>query len=306
MHIAITGSTGTIGSALSNKFYESGHKVKKIRHGNSADASVEWNPELNWIREGLFENVDTVVHLGGTSLSQGRWSQSHRKSIVDSRINGIRLLVDAFSRTENKPKTLVTWSAVGFYGVRGDEKLTEESQRGSGFLSDICVEHELLAEKALELGIRLVIIRSGVVVRSLLGAPLIGQLPYPTALTPFKLGLGGPLGNGKSFFPWISLDDLVNIYEKAVINTDMSGVYNAVAPQEITNSDFTKALGNALRRPAFFPVPSLLLYLMFGKEKAQQTALASQRVIPQRLVDNGFDFLYPDIDSALEVMLKSS
>ncbi|MBG92941.1 MAG: TIGR01777 family protein [Chloroflexi bacterium] len=306
MQIAITGSSGTIGSALTAKFNESGYRIKKIKYGSSADDSVQWNPELNWIRDGLFEDVDSVVHLGGASLSQGRWSQSYRKSIVESRINGIRLLIDALSRTENRPKTLVTWSAVGYYGIRGEEKLTEESERGSGFLSDICVEHELIAEKALELGIRLVTIRSGVVVRSLLGAPLIGQLSYPTALTPFKLGLGGPLGNGKSFFPWISLDDLVKIYEQAVLNSDMSGAYNAVAPQEITNSDFTKALGRVLNRPAFFPVPSFLLYLMFGKEKAQQTALASQRVIPQRLVYEGFEFLHPEIDSALHAMLKNS
>ena len=302
MKIAITGSSGMIGSALCPRLGAAGHEVVRIRNGDPSDVNAQWNPEAGWLREGVLSGVDAVVHLGGTSIDGGRWSVAQKESIRRSRIEGARLLVEAIRAMPEaeRPKTFVTSSAVGFYGERGEERLTEESARGSGFLADVCEAWEAEAFAAESLGLRAVAVRSGVVLRSLL----------PVVLKPFKMGLGGPLGSGKQYFAWVALDDVVRIYEHVLVSEALSGVVlsgvvNGVAPQEQTNAEFTKALGAALHRPTVLPLPGFMLKLIMGGEKAQETALISQRVAPRRLLDAGFEFTHPKIDSAIEAALQA-
>jgi len=297
MKIAITGSSGMVGSALCPRLEAAGHEVVQIRNGDPSDSGAQWNPEAGWLRESVLDGVDEVLHLGGTSIDRGRWGASHQESIRRSRIEGARLLVEAIRAMPQaeRPKTFVTSSAVGFYGERGDERLTEESARGEGFLAEVCEAWEAEAFAAESLGLRVVAVRSGVVVRSLL----------PVVLTPFKLGLGGPLGSGKQYFAWVALDDVVRIYEHVLVSDALSGVVNAVGPQEQTNAEFTKALGKALHRPTVMPLPGFMLKLIMGGEKAKETALISQRVSPRRLLDAGFEFTHPKIDSAIEAALVS-
>jgi uncharacterized protein len=298
MKIAITGSSGMIGTALCPRLEAAGHEVVRIRNGDPSDAGAQWNPEMGWLRDGVLDGVDAVLHLGGTSIDKGRWGEGHKASIRQSRVEGARLLVEAIGAMPEgeRPKTFVTSSAVGFYGERGDERLTEDSERGSGFLADVCAAWESEAFAAESLGLRVVAVRSGVVLRSLL----------PVVLKPFKLGLGGPLGSGKQYFAWVALDDVVRIYEEVLGNEALSGVVNAVGPQEQTNAEFTKALGAALHRPTVLPLPGFMLGLIMGREKASETALISQRVSPRKLLDAGFEFTHRTIDSAIEAALARS
>ena len=297
MKIAVTGSSGMIGSALCPRLEAAGHEIVRIRNGDPSDANAQWNPEAGWLREGVLSGVDAVLHLGGRSIDGGRWGAAHQESIRRSRIEGARLLVEAIRAMPEaeRPKAFVTSSAVGYYGERGEERLTEESAGGSGFLADVCVAWEAEALAAEELGLRVVAVRSGVVLRSLL----------PVVLKPFKLGLGGPLGSGRQYFAWVALDDVVRIYEQALVGDELSGVVNGVGPQEQTNAEFTKALGRALHRPTLFPLPGFMLKLIMGGEKASETALISQRVVPQVLLDAGFEFTHPTIDTAIEAALSS-
>jgi len=296
MKIAMTGSSGLIGSELARRFEAAGHEVVRIRHGSESDPNAQWNPEAGWLREGVLDGVEAVVHLAGTSIDKGRWSASHQESVRKSRIEGARLLVEAMRAMPEgeRPQVFVTSSAVGYYGNRGDERLTEGSSRGTGFLADVCADWEAEAFKAEELGVRVVAVRSGVVIRSL----------FRLMLMPFKLGLGGNLGSGKQYFAWATLEDTARIYEYVVGNESISGVVNAVGPQEVTNAEFTKAMGRALRRPTLFPVPGFGIKLIMGGEKAEETALISQRVVPQALLDAGFEFSYSGIDEAVRAELS--
>lgn len=298
MKIAMTGSSGMIGSALTRRFESGGHEVVRIRNGDPSDAGAQWNPEAGWLREGVLDGVEAVVHLGGTSIDQGRWSDAQKESIRESRIDGARLLVEAIGAMPEaeRPKVFVTSSAVGYYGDRAAERLTEESGHGEGFLADVCVDWEAAAFAASEVGLRVVAVRSGIVIRSL----------FSMMLLPFKFGLGGNLGNGQQYFAWVSLDDVVRIYEQAVLNEEFSGAVNGVGPQELTNAEFTKAMGRALRRPTLFPVPGFGIKAIMGGEKAQETALVSQRVVPQVLLDAGFEFSHSGIDEAVHAELAGS
>lgn len=288
MRIAITGSSGMVGSALVPRFEAAGHEVVRLRHGDASNPDAEWSPADQWIRNGILDGVDVVLHLAGASIGDGRWSVAYKEEMRASRIDGARLLVETIRGMTERPEAFVTSSAVGFYGERGDERLTEEAARGSGFLSDLVVDWEAEAARAQELGLRVAMVRSGVVPRSLL----------PQLITPFKFGLGGKIGSGNQYFPWVGLEDLLRIYEHAVLG-DVSGPLNAVGPQEITNAGFTKDLGSALRRPTFFPLPGFMLKLIMGGEKAEETGLISQRVVPQRLVDAGWEFSSPTLAEAL-------
>jgi hypothetical protein len=279
MRIAITGSSGMVGSALLPRFEAAGHEVVRLRHGESSNREAEWSPAESWIRDGVLDGVDVVLHLAGASIGDGRWSSAYKEEMRSSRIDGARLLVETMRGMADRPKAFVTSSAVGFYGERGDERLTEEAARGSGFLADLVVDWEAEARRAEELGLRVALVRSGIVPRSLL----------PQLITPFKFGLGGKIGSGNQYFAWVGFEDLLRIYEHAVLS-EVSGPINAVGPQEITNAEFTKDLGRAISRPTFFPLPGFMLKLIMGGEKAQETGLISQRVVPQRLVDEGWSF----------------
>jgi uncharacterized protein (TIGR01777 family) len=288
MRIAITGSSGMVGSALRPRLEAAGHDIVRLRHGDSSNPNVEWSPANRWVREGILEGVDVVLHLAGASIGDGRWSDSYKQELRSSRIDGATLLVDTIRGMSDRPAAFVTSSAVGFYGDRGEERLTEDATRGSGFLADLVVDWEAAAQPAEGLGLRVAMVRSGIVPRSML----------PALITPFKFGLGGKLGSGKQYFPWVGLEDLVRIYAHAVTG-DVSGPLNAVAPEEATNSNFTKDLGKAIHRPTLFPLPGFALKLIMGGEKAQETGLVSQRVLPQRLVDGGWQFSQPTLAKAL-------
>lgn len=288
MKLAITGSSGMVGSTLCPRFEAAGHQVIRIRNRHVKNPNGEWSPANQWIREGILDGVDVVLHLAGASIGDRRWSDSYKEEMRTSRIDGTRLLIETIRKMTDRPSAFITSSAVGFYGDRADEKLNELSASGSGFLADLVNDWEAEAHAAGELGLRVAMVRSGVVLRSML----------PVLITPFKFGLGGKLGNGKQYFPWIGLEDLVRIYETTVTG-DLTGPINAVGPQEATNAEFTKALGRTIRRPTLLPLPNFMLELIMGGEKAQETGLASQRVAPQRLIDSGWQFTHPSIEQAL-------
>jgi uncharacterized protein (TIGR01777 family) len=277
-----------VGSALRTRFEASGHELVRLRNGDASNPDASWSPADQWVREGILDGVDVVLHLAGASIGDGRWSTAYKQEMRTSRIDGARLLIDTIRGMTTRPSAFITSSAVGFYGDRGDERLTEQSTRGSGFLADLVVDWEAEALKAEELGLRVTMVRSGVVLRSML----------PVLVTPFKLGLGGKLGSGDQYFAWIGLEDLVRIYEHAVTG-DISGPINAVAPQEATNTEFTKDVGRAIHRPTLFPLPGFMLKLIMGGEKAQETGLVSQRVVPQRLIEAGWEFSQPTCADAL-------
>lgn len=292
---AITGSSGMIGSALRQHLESAGHEVVRVRRGNPSDPSATWNPETGWVREGALDGVDVVIHLAGANIGEKRWNAARKRELSTSRIEATRLLVDHLATLQRKPAVLVSASAIGYYGSRGDETLTEESGQGSGFLADLVGGWEREAARAEDLGIRTVLVRTGLVLARHDGV-LKRMLP------PFKLGLGGRIGNGRAWFSWVTLADTVRIFEYAA-TSDLRGPVNASAPNPVTNADFTRALGRALHRPTLFPVPPLALKVMFGGEMANETLLASQRVRPARLLAAGFAFQHETIDEGLAAAL---
>ncbi len=295
MRVAITGSTGLIGGALAARLAGAGHEVLRIRRGGEDDPSADWDPAGGWIREGAFAGHDAIVNLSGANIGGGRWSAARRAELRSSRIDLTRVLVDHLGSlaAEDRPGVLVNQSAVGFYGDRGDEELDEAAARGAGFLADLVADWEAEARRAEELGVRTVRHRSAIVL-SKQGPPLSRML------LPFRLGLGGTLGNGRWWMPWITIEDQLRSLEHA-ITSDLSGAVNASAPGATTNGELTKALGRALRRPTLFPIPGFAYKVAFGQDPAE--LFASQRVAPRALAESGFEFSHPDIDGALEAVL---
>ena len=278
MNVFVTGASGLIGSALRPFLTTGGHRVTSLARG-----SIE-----------VPAGIDAVVHLAGESIS-GRWNREKKVRILESRREGTRRLSEAMVRLDPPPSVLVSASAVGFYGDRGDEILTEESPRGAGFLSEVCAAWESACDPARERGIRVVNLRTGVVLSGSGGA-LERMLP------PLRLGQGGPLGGGRQFMSWIALDDLLGIILFALRDESLAGPVNAVAPKAATNAEFTRTLARVLRRPAFLPIPPFALRLAFG-EGADELLLASQRVDPKRLRAGGFAWRYPELDQALRHVL---
>lgn len=293
--IAITGSSGLIGGALQEHLARNGHEVIRIRRGNDSDPSAMWNPDAGWFRPGALEGVEAVIHLAGAGIADKRWNERRKAELLGSRVNGTKLLVDHLATLTKRPGVLVSASAVGFYGSRGSEELTEASAAGDGFLPEICVAWEREAMRASELGIRTVTLRTGVVLTKKGGA-LAKMLP------PFKMGMGGRLGDGKAYFPWVSLEDIAGIFEH-VLTADVSGPVNAVGPAPVTNAEFTKALGKAIRRPTLLPVPTLGLKVLYGTGITEETLLTSQRVIPAALQASGYAFKHRTVEEALAAAL---
>jgi uncharacterized protein (TIGR01777 family) len=294
--IAITGSSGLIGTALVRHLESAGHSVVRVRRGNPSDPSGSWNPETAWFREGALEGVDAVVHLAGANIAGRRWSPRYKEAIRSSRVDATRLLVDHLASLTARPGVLISASGVGYYGSRGDEELLEESSKGGGFLAGVVAAWELEALRARESGIRTVTVRTGVVLAAHDGA-------LKKMLLPFRLGVGGPIGRGRRWFPWISLEDTVRAYAFA-LEAPLEGPVNTTAPRPVTNAEFTKALGRALRRPTVFPIPPLALKVLYGAEMAEETVLASQRAVPARLLEAGFEFRHQDIDDGLAAALR--
>ncbi|OBF04420.1 TIGR01777 family protein [Mycobacterium sp. ACS4054] len=293
--VAVTGASGLVGSALTAFLSTGGHRViRLVRRPARGDDEREWDPEDP--DPGAFAGVDAVIHLAGASIA-GRFTEKHRKAIRDSRIGPTRRLAEALGRAPARPAVLVSASAIGYYGSdRGDDILTEDSDRGEGFLADVVDDWEAATAPAEQAGVRVVRVRTGIV-----QSPLGGTLKLMRPL--FGAGLGGRLGDGRQWLSWIGIDDLVDIYHRALWEGSLSGPVNAVAPQPVRNSEYTRALAGVLHRPAVLPVPSLGPRLLLGEQGARELACASQRVLPAKLTEAGHRFRQPDLDQALRHLL---
>jgi hypothetical protein len=295
MRVALSGSSGFIGSALVPSLAREGHRViRLVRALTAGPEQIPWDPETGRLDPAQLEGVDAIVHLAGEPVV-GRWTRAKKARIHDSRVRGTRLLAETMSQLAHPPKVLVCASAIGYYGDRGEERLTEESPAGAGFLAEVCENWEAAAQAARAKGVRVVSLRIGVVL-SPRGGALKMMLPA------FRLGVGGRLGDGRQYFSWVALDDVVGAIQHALITDGLAGPVNAVAPTPVTNAEFTRTLGRVLRRPVVFPVPTLALRLLFG-ELADEGLLASARVEPRRLLSSGYRFVAPELEPALRHLL---
>lgn len=297
MKVLVSGASGLIGSALIPFLTTGGHQVVRlVRNGSTRGAgTVRWDPEAGSIDSAALEGLDAVVHLAGENIAGGRWTAAKKASIHDSRIDGTKLLVGALIALRQPPKTLLAASAIGFYGNRDQDVVDEDSAPGAGFLADVCREWEAVAEPAAAHGIRVVNLRTGVVLAGNGGA-------LATMLPPFKLGLGGPLGSGEQYMSWVALDDVVGAILHALTTTSLSGPVNIVSPNPVTNRTFTKTLGQVLSRPAVVPVPAFAIKLLFG-EMGEELLLASTRVEPHRLQQSEYPFRFPELEETLRHVL---
>jgi len=296
MKIAVTGASGMVGSAVTEALKQSGHEVLPLVRGASpAPGAVRWDPGSGQIDAAALEGVDAAVHLAGESIN-GRWTAARKKRIMDSRVEGTALLARTLASLTRKPRVLVSASAVGYYGDRGDEVLTEDSPPGNMFLSEVCRLWERAADLAAEGGIRVVSLRMGVILGRSGGA-------IASLLLPFKLGLGGRIGSGRQYMSWIGLTDVAGIVQHAIATEQLRGPVNATAPLPVTNREFTKTLGRVLHRPTVLPLPALAARLMLG-QMADELLLASERVLPTRLQASGYSFAHAEIEDALRSALR--
>jgi uncharacterized protein len=291
MKVVVTGAHGLVGSALCAFLSARQHQVIKLSRRKGSEGELYWNPELGQIDASGLEAVDAVVHLAGESVAQ-RWTSEARARIMESRQKGTRLLAETLAALTVPPKVFVSASAIGIYGVRGAEALSEESPAGQGFLAEVCKVWEQESEVAAARGIRTVKLRIGMVL-SKKGGALAKMLP------PFALGLGGVLGDGRQYMSWISLTDLVEAIHFILNDVNLAGPVNAVSPLPVTNAEFTAALGRALCRPTIFPVPAFGAKFLFG-QMAEELLLAGAKVMPAKLTAAGFKFQHGDIDKALK------
>ncbi|MEK7485300.1 MAG: TIGR01777 family oxidoreductase [Planctomycetota bacterium] len=292
--IAISGSTGLVGSALQTMLKEKGYEVLSLVRSNQK-TGILWDPEKKEFQTDALEGSKALIHLAGHTVAQ-RWSAKVKEKILTSRVDGTRLIVDGLRRMKNPPNILISASAVGYYGNRGEEILTEDAKKGEDFfLCRVVEEWEAEAQKAEAFGIRVIRLRFGVILSTKGGA-------LKKMLLPFKMGLGGPISHGQQWMPWISLNDTLRAICFSLENTQISGVFNVVSPQPTTNKEFSKTLGRVLHRPAFFPLPAFQAKLIFG-EMAKELLLASTRCEPKRLLEQGFTFEDPSLQSALQKIL---
>lgn len=296
MKILIGGSHGLVGTALIKSFEAEGHEIfRLVRHAPTSKTEVEWSPDRYSIALARIEGFDAVVNLAGESIAEGRWTDEKKRRIRESRVKGTKLLGDALANLTVPPKTFVCASAIGYYGNRGDELLTETSAPGNDFLAKVCADWEEATALATEKGIRVVNARFGVILDTNGGA-LKKMLP------PFRMGVGGRIGSGKQWMSWIALDDVIGGIKFALANESVKGPVNFVSPNPVTNAEFTKTLGKVLSRPTIFPIPAFAIKLMFG-EMGEALLLGGQRVAPARLAGGGFEFSYPQLEAALGHML---
>lgn len=296
LRVAISGASGLIGSALARVLVHEGHEIRRLVRRPSADETeVSWDPESGAVEAEKLEGLDVVAHLAGESIASGRWSASRMERIRASRVGPTRLLCDALARLEAPPGVIVSASAIGYYGNRGDELLDETSPPGQGFFPEVGQAWEAAASGAEEAGIRVVKPRIGVVLSRNGGA-------LARMLLPFRLGLGGRLGSGRQFMSWIALDDLIAAIRFAIDTPALSGPVNATSPESVTNEVFTRTLGRVLGRPTPLPVPAFALRLAVG-QMADEALLSSARVRPRKLEESEFSFRHPDLEAALRFEL---
>lgn len=297
MDIAITGSTGTIGEALVAALRAEGHRVLRLVRPDSSSAggdTAAWDPATGTIDAGALEGLDAVVHLAGVGIADSRWTDEQKDRILTSRTAGTTLLAETLAGLSSPPKALLSGSAIGFYGDHGDSEIDETVGPGDDFPARVCVQWEQCAQPAVDAGIRVAFLRTGIV-QSTEGGALAKQLPF------FKLGLGGKVGSGRQWISWISIDDEVRAI-RFLVDHDISGPVNLVAPGPVTNAEYTTTLGGVLRRPTTI-LPITGPRLLYGRELADSLLLTSQRVVPSVLTDAGFEFTHPDLRGALQDLL---
>ncbi len=296
MKVAITGSSGLVGSALVRFFQEDGHQVLRlVRRPTQAQDEARWDPDWSELDGAALEGVDAVVNLCGANIAAARWTTARKQRLRTSRVGPTRLLSQTLAGLTRRPQVLVSSSAVGYYGNCADEWLDETTPPGDDFLAQLANDWERATEPAAEAGIRVATLRTGVVL-SRQGGALARVLP------PFRAGIAGVLGSGRQYMSWIAIDDLVRAIDHVIATTSLCGAMNAVAPAPVTNAQFTKTLGRVLGRPTITPMPAFMLRLAFS-EMADVALLASQRVRPERLLASGFSFLFPELEGALRHLL---
>jgi len=290
--VAITGSTGLVGEALVASLTARGHQVRRVVRRPAGSGEVRWDPQAGTIDAAALAGIDGCVHLAGEGIAGRKWSEEHKQRILESRTTGTDLLARTVATLDPRPGVLVSASAIGYYGDRGDEELVETSTPGDDFLARVCLAWEGATAPAADAGIRVVLARSGIVLDAHGGA-------LARMLLPFKLGLGGRIGSGKQYMSWISLDDEVGGIVHALEHEDVVGAMNLTAPAPVTNAEFTATLGRVLGRPTLLPTPLFPLRVRYGTELIQALLLDSARVLPATLERSGYSFAYVDLESAL-------
>lgn len=300
MRILISGSSGPIGSSLRRHLTDLGHDVVRLVRSGPVTGSSRWDPAAGELDPAAFDGVDAVVNLSGAGVGERRWTPERKAEIMDSRVKSTALLAETMAGLATPPRVFVSGSAIGYYGHRGDELLTESSGPGAGddFLVQVTTAWEAAAEPAAAAGIRTAVIRTGVVLDA--GSGALGKM-----LLPFKLGIGGRLGPGGQWWSWISLDDEVRAITH-LLTSPLSGPVNLTAPEPATNAEVTEALGSALRRPTALPVPGFALDLLLGRELAQALAFTSARVVPEALLADGFEFRHPELAAGIAAALRDA
>jgi uncharacterized protein (TIGR01777 family) len=295
MNVLVSGAKGLIGSALIPELEAGGHGVDRLTRSPRSGEDIRWDPDAGMI-EGDLAGYDAVVHLAGESIAEGRWTSERKRRILESRQKGTRLLAEKIAGLAEPPSVMVSASAIGYYGDRGNELLTEESEPGTMFLSEVCEEWEAGAGPAREAGIRVVHPRFGIVLSTKGGA-------LGTTLPIFRLGGGGRIGSGRQYWSWVSLDDVVGSIVHAIETDALSGPVNVVAPDPPTNAEYTRVLGRVLGRPTFFAVPAPAARIALGG-MADDLLLASARVEPAQLQETGYEYRYPELEGALRHLLE--
>jgi hypothetical protein len=295
MRILVSGASGPIGAALLRSLKAQGSAVTRwVRNSATGNDQIVWDPSRPLSPDSV-SGFDAVIHLAGESIV-GRWTDAKKRRILDSRSQGTGHLAEAVAKASQPPRVFISASAVGFYGNRGDEILSEDSASGEGFAAEICRQWEAATQPAAKAGIRTAQMRIGVVMSADGGA-------LPKMLTPFRLGLGGRLGNGRQWWTWVSVRDVVGAIQHVLNHNSLSGPVNAVAPNPVTNAEFTRILASVLNRPAIFPIPAFAVRMIFG-EMGEELFLGSQRVEPTKLAASGYQFQHPDLKNALKEILQ--
>ncbi|HTS12363.1 MAG TPA: TIGR01777 family oxidoreductase [Candidatus Limnocylindrales bacterium] len=297
MKILISGASGLVGTAATEALRADGHTVAHlVRPGGKVEpGNVPWDPNGAYVDLAAMEGADAVIHLSGASIGGGRWTHKRKNLLRSSRLGTTRVLVDALAQMKRKPRVFLAASAIGYYGSRGDEVLTEASSNGTDFLAQLTRDWEVESLRAESAGIRTVLLRFGVIL-SMRGGAL------PRMITPFKFGAGGRLGSGRQWMSWVALEDVMGVMRAALADERYRGAVNVVAPNPVQNADFTRGLGSAVRRPALFPAPAFALRIVLG-EMADELLLVSQRVKPAKLTAAGFQFRYAELQDALRAIV---